>query len=83
MEEWDIISPKDVIGSEQLIGDKARSFAATALPFTQSLLSQVAEDIPHPVGQLFYQPLSAALTQVSPAQNPNHWRRILSYTFNV
>ncbi|KAK0139628.1 TBC1 domain family member 25 [Merluccius polli] len=63
MEEWDIISPKDVIGSE-LIGDKARSFAATALPFTQSLLSVVADEVPHPVGHLFYQPLSAALTQM-------------------
>ncbi|CAL8369231.1 unnamed protein product [Lota lota] len=45
MEEWDIISPKDVIGSEQLIGDKARSFAATALPFTQSLLSQMGRTL--------------------------------------
>ena len=65
MEEWDIISPKDVIGSEQLIGDRARSLAATALPFTQALLAQVADEVPHPVGHLFYQPLSAALTQVN------------------
>ncbi|KAL1021323.1 hypothetical protein UPYG_G00011780 [Umbra pygmaea] len=40
MEDWDIISPKDVIGSDQLPGDR-RSLAATALPFTQSLLSQM------------------------------------------
>ncbi|KAJ3586540.1 hypothetical protein NHX12_012937 [Muraenolepis orangiensis] len=45
MEEWDIISPKDVIGSEQLIGEKVRSFAATALPFTQSLLSQMGRTL--------------------------------------
>ncbi|CDQ70668.1 unnamed protein product [Oncorhynchus mykiss] len=40
MEDWDIISPKDVIGSDQLPGDR-RSLAAAALPFTQSLLSQM------------------------------------------
>ncbi|CAL8280788.1 unnamed protein product [Boreogadus saida] len=64
MEEWDIISPKDVIGSEQLMGDRARALAATALPFTQTLLAQVVDEVPHPVGHLFYQPLSAALTQM-------------------
>lgn len=42
MEDWDIISPKDVIGSEQLLADKTRSLASAALPFTQSLLSQVS-----------------------------------------
>lgn len=41
MEEWDIISPKDVIGSEQLLVERTRSLASAALPFTQSLLSQV------------------------------------------
>lgn len=59
LEDWDIISPKDVIGSDQLAGEK-RSLAAAALPFTQSLLSQVTE----PVSQLFYQPMSAAFSQV-------------------
>lgn len=41
MEEWDIISPKDVIGSEQLFVERTKSLASAALPFTQSLLSQV------------------------------------------
>uniref|UniRef100_UPI003AABF4DC TBC1 domain family member 25 isoform X1 n=1 Tax=Centroberyx gerrardi TaxID=166262 RepID=UPI003AABF4DC len=64
MEDWDIISPKDVIGSEQLPGEKTRSLASAALPFTQSLLSQVTDDLPHPVSQLFYPPLTAALSQM-------------------
>lgn len=42
MEDWDIISPKDVIGSEQLLSDKTRSLASAALPLTQSFLSQVS-----------------------------------------
>lgn len=63
LEDWDIISPKDVIGSEQLQGEK-KSSASTALPFTQSLLSQVTDDVLHPVSQLFYQPVSAAFSQV-------------------
>lgn len=63
LEDWDIISPKDVIGSDQLQGEK-RSLASTALPFTQSLLSQVTDDVLHPVSQLFYQPVSAAFSQV-------------------
>ncbi|CAI9614324.1 unnamed protein product, partial [Staurois parvus] len=41
LEDWDIISPKDVIGTDLFLVDK-RSFTA-ALPFTQSLLSQVSE----------------------------------------
>ncbi|KAF3696432.1 TBC1 domain family member 25 [Channa argus] len=45
MEEWDIISPKDVIGSEQLLADRTRSLASAALPFTQSLLSQVGRTL--------------------------------------
>ena len=57
LEDWDIISPKDVIGSE--VGEK-RSLAAAALPFTQSLLSQVTE----PVSQLYSQPVSSAFSQV-------------------
>jgi hypothetical protein len=58
MEDWDIISPKDVIGSDQLPGDR-RSLAAAALPFTQSLLSQVTDDALtlHPVRHIFYQPV--------------------------
>ncbi|XP_007231967.3 TBC1 domain family member 25 isoform X1 [Astyanax mexicanus] len=63
LEDWDIISPKDVIGSDQLQGEK-RSLASTALPFTQSLLSQVTDDVLHPVSQLFYQPVSAAFSQM-------------------
>ncbi|KAG5282374.1 hypothetical protein AALO_G00055300 [Alosa alosa] len=62
LEDWDIISPKDVIGSDQLAGEK-RSIAAAALPFTQSLLSQVTE----PVSQLFSAnsfPVSAAFSQM-------------------
>ncbi|XP_076022578.1 TBC1 domain family member 25 isoform X2 [Genypterus blacodes] len=45
MEDWDIISPKDVIGAEQLLGEKTRSLASAALPFTQSLLSQVGRTL--------------------------------------
>ncbi|KAF7649304.1 hypothetical protein LDENG_00143820 [Lucifuga dentata] len=45
MEDWDIISPKDVIGSEQLLGERTRSLASAALPFTQSLLSQVGRTL--------------------------------------
>lgn len=41
MEDWDIISPKDVIGSEQLFVERTRSLASAALPFTQSIMSQV------------------------------------------
>ncbi|XP_051965411.1 TBC1 domain family member 25-like isoform X1 [Xyrauchen texanus] len=44
LEDWDIISPKDVIGSDQLQGEK-RSLATAALPFTQSLLSQVGRTL--------------------------------------
>ncbi|XP_068104069.1 TBC1 domain family member 25 [Hyperolius riggenbachi] len=43
LEDWDIISPKDVIGTDLFLADK-RSFTA-ALPFTQSLLSQVGRTI--------------------------------------
>ncbi|KAJ8016385.1 hypothetical protein DPEC_G00006660 [Dallia pectoralis] len=65
MEDWDIISPKDVIGSDQLAGDR-RFLAATALPFTQSLLSQVTDVAIalHPVRHLFYLPVTAALSQM-------------------
>jgi hypothetical protein len=65
MEDWDIISPKEVICSDQLPGDR-RSLAAAALPFTQSLLSQVTDNALalHPVSHLFYQPVTAALSQV-------------------
>uniref|UniRef100_A0A673YZF7 TBC1 domain family, member 25 n=1 Tax=Salmo trutta TaxID=8032 RepID=A0A673YZF7_SALTR len=60
MEDWDIISPKDVIGSDQLPGDR-RSLAAAALPFTQSLLSQVTDDlVVWGGGEVFKPPLSDA-----------------------
>uniref|UniRef100_A0A672ZW50 TBC1 domain family, member 25 n=1 Tax=Sphaeramia orbicularis TaxID=375764 RepID=A0A672ZW50_9TELE len=45
MEDWDIISPKDVISSEQLLAERTRSLASAALPFTQSLLSQVGRTL--------------------------------------
>ncbi|XP_027868558.1 TBC1 domain family member 25 [Xiphophorus couchianus] len=45
MEDWDIISPKDVIGSELLLGERTRSLASAALPFTQTLLSQVGRTL--------------------------------------
>uniref|UniRef100_G3PJ52 TBC1 domain family, member 25 n=1 Tax=Gasterosteus aculeatus TaxID=69293 RepID=G3PJ52_GASAC len=45
MEDWDIISPKEVIGSEQLLAERTRSLANAALPFTQSLLSQVGRTL--------------------------------------
>lgn len=60
MEEWDIISPKDVIGSEQLLAEKTRSLASAALPFTQSLLSQVPSpsiNLPYTVSFTFYESL--------------------------
>ena len=63
MEDWDIISPKDVIGSDQLPGEK-KSLAAAALPFTQSLLSQVTVDPLHPVSLIFPQPLTTAMSQI-------------------
>ncbi|XP_074538487.1 TBC1 domain family member 25 [Halichoeres trimaculatus] len=45
MEDWDIISPKDVISSEQLLAERTKSLASAALPFTQSLLSQVGRTL--------------------------------------
>ncbi|KAK5862992.1 hypothetical protein PBY51_000055 [Eleginops maclovinus] len=45
MEDWDIISPKDVIGSEQLLPERTRTLASAALPLTQSLLSQVGRTL--------------------------------------
>ncbi|XP_057686355.1 TBC1 domain family member 25 isoform X2 [Corythoichthys intestinalis] len=45
MEDWDIISPKDVIGSEQLFAERTKSLASAALPFTQSLMSQVGRTL--------------------------------------
>ncbi|KAM9751762.1 LOW QUALITY PROTEIN: TBC1 domain family member 25 [Menidia menidia] len=44
MEDWDIISPRDVIGSE-LLAEKTRTLTSAALPFTQSLLSQVGRTL--------------------------------------
>lgn len=41
MEDWDIISTKDVIGSEQQLVERTKTLASAALPFTQSILSQV------------------------------------------
>lgn len=41
LEDWDIISPKDVISTDLLLVEK-RSLAAAALPFTQSIISQVS-----------------------------------------
>jgi hypothetical protein len=41
LEDWDIISPKDVIGSDVLLTEKRSSLTTVALPFTQSILSQV------------------------------------------
>lgn len=45
MEDWDIISPKDVLSSEQFFAERTRSLASAALPFTQSLLSQVGRTL--------------------------------------
>ncbi|KAJ8370144.1 hypothetical protein SKAU_G00101720 [Synaphobranchus kaupii] len=44
LEGWDIISSKDVIGSDLLPGER-RGLATAALPFTQSLLSQVGRTL--------------------------------------
>ncbi|XP_069785217.1 TBC1 domain family member 25 isoform X2 [Narcine bancroftii] len=44
LEEWDIISPKDVIGSELLTPEK-RPFPSSPLPLTQSILSQVGRTL--------------------------------------
>uniref|UniRef100_A0A803K0E8 Rab-GAP TBC domain-containing protein n=1 Tax=Xenopus tropicalis TaxID=8364 RepID=A0A803K0E8_XENTR len=43
LEDWDIISPKDVIGTDLFVGDKRA--LASALPFTQSILSQVGRTL--------------------------------------
>ncbi|XP_018088871.1 TBC1 domain family member 25 isoform X2 [Xenopus laevis] len=43
LEDWDIISPKDVIGTDLFLGDKRA--LASALPFTQSILSQVGRTL--------------------------------------
>lgn len=47
MEDWDIISTKDVIGSEQHLVERTKTLASAALPFTQSILSQVASAFGH------------------------------------
>ncbi|KAJ1095590.1 hypothetical protein NDU88_000749 [Pleurodeles waltl] len=44
LEDWDIISPKDVIGTD-LLSVERRSLAAAALPFTQSIISQVGRTL--------------------------------------
>ncbi|XP_043829659.1 TBC1 domain family member 25 isoform X2 [Dromiciops gliroides] len=44
LEDWDIISPKDVIGTDLLPVEK-RSLTAVALPFTQSIISQVGRTL--------------------------------------
>lgn len=46
LEDWDIISPKDVIGSDVLLAEKRSSLTTAALPFTQSILSQVVSGTP-------------------------------------
>lgn len=45
LEDWDIISPKDVIGSDVLSTEKRSPLTAVALPFTQSILSQVGRTL--------------------------------------
>lgn len=40
LEDWDIISPREVAAAEPL--PERRSLLATALPFTQALLAQVS-----------------------------------------
>uniref|UniRef100_A0A8C0HCV0 TBC1 domain family member 25 n=1 Tax=Chelonoidis abingdonii TaxID=106734 RepID=A0A8C0HCV0_CHEAB len=44
LEDWDIISPKDVISTDLLLVEK-RSLAAAALPFTQTIISQVGRTL--------------------------------------
>ncbi|XP_038603774.1 TBC1 domain family member 25 [Tachyglossus aculeatus] len=44
LEDWDIISPKDVISTDLLLVEK-RSLTAAALPFTQSIISQVGKTL--------------------------------------
>ncbi|XP_043935253.1 TBC1 domain family member 25 [Protopterus annectens] len=44
LEDWDIISPKDVIGTD-LLPLERRSLTAAALPFTQSIISQVGRTL--------------------------------------
>uniref|UniRef100_H3CDN8 TBC1 domain family, member 25 n=1 Tax=Tetraodon nigroviridis TaxID=99883 RepID=H3CDN8_TETNG len=45
LEDWDIISTKDVIGSEQQLVERTKTLASAALPFTQSILSQVGRTL--------------------------------------
>ncbi|XP_072102677.1 TBC1 domain family member 25 isoform X1 [Mobula birostris] len=44
LEDWDIISPKDVISSDLLTPEK-RTFAVSPLPLTQSIISQVGRTL--------------------------------------
>lgn len=46
LEDWDIISPKDVIGSDVLLAEKRSLLTTAALPFTQSILYQVVSGMP-------------------------------------
>ncbi|XP_006902556.1 PREDICTED: TBC1 domain family member 25-like [Elephantulus edwardii] len=41
LDDWDIVSPKDVIGSDMLLAEKRSSLTTAALPFTQSILSHL------------------------------------------
>ncbi|XP_053551830.1 TBC1 domain family member 25 isoform X2 [Bombina bombina] len=43
LEDWDIISPKDVIGTDLFLVDKRA--LASALPFTQTILTQVGRTL--------------------------------------
>ncbi|XP_063289213.1 TBC1 domain family member 25 [Pelobates fuscus] len=43
LEDWDIISPKDVIGTDLFLVDKRT--LSSALPFTQTILSQVGRTL--------------------------------------
>ncbi|EHB16775.1 TBC1 domain family member 25 [Heterocephalus glaber] len=45
LEDWDIISPKDVIGSDVLLAEKRSSLTTAALPSTQSIFSQVGRTL--------------------------------------
>ncbi|KAM7069313.1 TBC1 domain family member 25-like [Molossus nigricans] len=45
LEDWDIINPKEVTGSDALLPEKRSSLTTAAVPFTQSVLAQVGRTL--------------------------------------
>lgn len=45
LEAWDIVSPRDVTGSDALLPEKRSPLTAAAVPFAQSVLAQVGRTL--------------------------------------